>query len=189
MASKTEIQNMALTLLGVTRINDDNEQSEEANRVKSAWEIVYRSLLSQATWNFAIKETQLPEVAGATSVSGFKHVYQLPTDIFKVVHVYNVDEYKVIGNRLHTNADVVKIKYVSDSVNTNAWSPLFTQLVATTLAAELCYTFTKSDSRTQTLQQLAARQLLIAKAHDSADDIPDRIADWPNTLISVRQMD
>jgi hypothetical protein len=186
LATQVEILNAALTRIGAATINDINELSEEARRCNAVWEIVYHSLLSQATWNFALREVVLAEVVGQPSLFGYKHVYQLPPDMFKLVHVYEDSDFKVIGNKLHTNLKTCTIRYTSDKVDTSAWSPQFTELVAVTIAAQLAYVITKSGTLGDSLQAEAARKLAIAKAHDGADDIPERLGGESSELLSTR---
>ena len=81
MASRTEIVNKALTLVGanpIVNLDDDTQNARVTNRV---YELSLRSILSECQWNFATRRKLLATVS--TTLEWYDtseiYVYQRPT--------------------------------------------------------------------------------------------------------------
>ena len=86
MATKTEIINKAMTLVGATPIVSITDDTNNARIVSRVYDLSLRSLLSECGWNFAIKRVLLATSADTLAWynTGCTVVYAKPSDCIRI---------------------------------------------------------------------------------------------------------
>jgi hypothetical protein len=109
----------ALLMLGANPISSFTEGTDSANICDSLYPDIKKQALATYPWSFSFKKTQLARLV-TTPENEYKYEYQLPSDIIgRPDAVYESDdvgaaprrEYRLIGNKLLTDYDVVYIDY------------------------------------------------------------------------------
>ena len=145
---------------------------------------VRRSLLRSHNWNFATEYVELGQLT-TTPAFKFQYAYQLPSDCLRVIDLHGTEEnFKVIGNKIFTDAESAYLIYIKDVTDTGAFDVLFEECLVLKLAYEACFYITGSAPLTAQLIQEFEMKFKEAKRADGQEDIPDT---WTNgTLIDSR---
>ncbi len=171
-SSSTQIVNLALTRIGqkpVTSLNDDVNNAAQLARIH--YDDTRKAVLRAVPWKFALQDAELAALAGAP-VYKWAYAYQLPALALYVVSTSMDDDgaggtgelWDVKGRTIVTNASPpIRITYIEDVEDVSRFDPLFVDVLAERLAAELVYGITK---------QAAARErhlkIYEAKIEDAA---------------------
>ncbi len=109
----------ALIMLGANPISSFTEGTDEASICDSLYPDIRDQALMIYPWTFSFKKTQLARLV-TTPTNEFKYEYQLPADrLGSPRAVYNtnglnqhpITSYRIIGNKLLTNQEVIFIDY------------------------------------------------------------------------------
>lgn len=109
----------ALIMLGANPISSFTEGTDEASICDSLYPDVRDQALMVYPWTFSFKKTQLARLV-TTPTNEFQYEYQLPADrLGSPRAVYNsgglnqhpITSYRIIGNKLLTNQEVIFIDY------------------------------------------------------------------------------
>jgi len=180
MASKVSICNSSLLKIGANTIISLTADSEEARQCNARFDDMLDYLLQIHPWNFAMARATLAQLA-TTPDFEFTYEYQLPTDPYclQVVEYYpraSAYRYKVEGRKLLTNEGTVEIKYIKRVTDMNELGPLFREMFAYYLAAELSWSLTGSATLKQNMEANFLEAMRMAKLRDSQEDTPDAVA-------------
>lgn len=167
--SNTEIQNRALTLLSVDRIQVDNQTSDQARKMNAIFDSTRDALLSEHNWNFAMKERQLSLLSDEPILDAWDYEYQLPADCLRVVNIEGDYQFAIYSNRLYTNTDDARITYVSRETDPNKFSAGFIKALASRLAADLAFGFTQNATLAERAEAKAEKDLKEAKWSDAQE--------------------
>jgi hypothetical protein len=174
---------MALSNLGADTITSLLEDSKNARRVNTIYNLVRDIMISGHPWNFAIKRVELG-LLSESPLYGFSNAFQLPADYLRVLDANIADEKFVVENnkRLLTDEDEVEIRYIARIDEPSKFSQGFIQAFADELTARLAYPITNSRSLANDARQLAIATLKIAKAQDAQEGIPEDLdaKEWIN---------
>jgi hypothetical protein len=184
MASPLEICNSALTKLGGRRIDSLTQNIKEARLCNEAYPLLRDELLQSHPWNFA---TARVELAQLTSIPAFDYdyEYQLPSDCLRVIDIENPDydiKWEVSGDKLLSNEETVKIKYIKKETNTSKFSPVFIQALSLRLAWDLAYSLIQSGTQAQYWQSAYENYLRSARSYDSQEGKPEEVIDEYNDI-------
>lgn len=165
MASKVEIMNMALVILGEQRIASPTEDVKAARELSAVWDISRRALLRAYRWGFAMKRVALAASATAPAFQ-FDYQYQLPADFVRLDSVgdyfvgASLTDYRTTdesafalanttsGTVIETSiAPPLNVRYVADIETTTFFDPLFTFALAAQLAVDVAITLTNSSGK------------------------------------------
>jgi len=193
---KIGICNAALIRLGEITIVDFTEASLQATACSLLWDSSRREMLQSHPWNFAIARSSwtaatesggLARTASATPVNKeYKYEYTLPTDCIKLLKVYYDYDYKVEGRLIMTDTEECHIKYVTDIEDTTLFTPMFRKVMESKMAYELAYTVVRGEGMITQMYTLLERNIEIAKAMDSQEDISDPIDQFESSFITTR---
>jgi len=161
----TEIANFALGVLGSKRISDiEDGTSKNARIAKLHYARARQATLRRGKWNFATRRKTLTAHADAP-VYGYTYQFPLPEDYLRMMVINEVSTWESqradwfeiengqdknavdIGPCLLINADSVRIRYIGDVTDTNAFDALFVEALTTYLAAKMARAITGSDKR------------------------------------------
>lgn len=167
-----QICNMALSKLGdegdIASLTDDT--SEKARVCNLHYEHIRDTLLESHTWNFAMSRAEL-SLNSTSPVFEFNNSFQLPADCLRVYDLWNTEsDYEVEGRNLLTDDGAAKIKYISKLTDPAKFSTLFTEALATRLAAEIADQLSGSQSRRVSLLKEFKIKNSEAKMRDSQEN-------------------
>lgn len=156
MASKLEICNRALSLIGAANIASLTEGTREAKQCKIFYDSCKEGVLREHNWNFAQKRTVLALLD--ESYVGWDYAYQYPSDCLKVIKLYDeggdVSSTALSGliepirfevsasndlNRrvILTDIENAQLLYTANIMNESVFDPSFVAALVYRLAAEL----------------------------------------------------
>lgn len=164
MASKEDIQNRALLLIGTEEISDfTNDSDRKTATLNHFYEEVKNKLLTLRSWTFALKRVKLEadkDENGAPLENGedyFKYAFEVPCDMVKLLSVSRFGGrdlfyagYELRGNKLYADAPVLYVKYTANPED-GCLPPAFADLLANALAAEVCFKLTGDKTKEQAL--------------------------------------
>lgn len=163
MASIIQVANRALTKLGSARITSLSDDVKAARSITSCIEDLRDDELRAHRWQFAMKRTSLAALADAPTF-GYQYQYALPSDFLRmdmvddrypsaVMDNYIDAEYLdwvLEGNVILTDIGApLKLRYVAQITDPNAWDVNFREALASRIAMEICEDLTQSDTKKQ----------------------------------------
>jgi hypothetical protein len=86
-----------------------------------------------------------------------------------------VDDYRIEGGKLLSNSDTVAIEYIARISDVALFDPLFVDLLAQRLAAEVAISFTDTQSMAQAFWQVYNAKLAEARGVDAQEGVPRNI--------------
>ncbi|EPH0596582.1 MULTISPECIES: hypothetical protein [Klebsiella/Raoultella group] len=181
MASSISICSNALLALGAHPINSFDEASEHARLCSNIYPTVRNDLLRKHPWNCAVKRVVLSPSSTAPAF-GFGYQFPLPGDLIRILSVgreYEDIGYRVEGNRLLANQNVIYLRYLFRNEDESTWDSSLVNLAEAFMAAKLAYAVTGSASLRDSLTQEAAYLLRQAKSIDGQEEPPETLDGYP----------
>jgi hypothetical protein len=181
MPSETDVANVALRLVGGTRITSFTQATPNANAINDIYSEIRDNLL-EFPWNFA---TQRIELARLTTTPSFKfdYAYALPSDWIYTISVHDNDggfgtidfrEEQLAGQKvLATDSAAVYLTYVKRETNPNLMPPSFRIALSSSLARNLAITIANSNVLEDQLAARAEKDLAKAKSIDAMGSFPE----------------
>jgi hypothetical protein len=179
--SDVAICNIALTRLGNDRVLTALSQANKEGRLCSVHYPVARDAVLQAhPWNFAVRRVDLA-VESVTPPFEYTYRYPLPSDCLKVIRTEDEsagfeDDFRVestaSGLVLLSDNSAVAIEYLARVEDVALYSPLFVDVLAQRIAAELAPAFADSASMAQQLWQIYEAKLREARSVDAQEGTP-----------------
>lgn len=172
-----QISNMAIGLVGGTRITSFSDQSVEAEQCGLYYDVARRFCLESRDWTFAAVTQQLSKDVTPVS-SEFAASYALPANCLVVRAVASdaklqmAEEYQRQGNRIITDAGVIYVKYTSDVTESAMFPSGFGIAVAHKLAEFLASTLTGDKNLKRTLMQESEYMVQESGATDGMQGSP-----------------
>jgi hypothetical protein len=165
MASKLEILNRALALLGVERISALDEDSAQRETADAVYPDCLSAALSRHRWTFArLRTTQLPALVG-DSAEGFPR-YPKPSDALALVRLFDANDrtyhFKLDGAEILPDEGddltgvALFLSYVG-GIDEGLLPGYFVKAFSYELAAELCEPLTENATKSERLQEAAER--------------------------------
>ena len=177
----------ALIRLGANPITSFDDGTAESEIAAALYPSIRDALLSSYPWTFATAQIELNQLQESPLVD-FSTAFELPNDFLRAISIGSSKKsqgarYKILQNNIHTNMKSVVLSYIFQQ-DEEEYPPFFDIALIARLAAEFSIPVTESTSRTQTLYDLAERELEKARQIDAQQDSPNRIENYP--LIDVR---
>lgn len=186
MASVIQVANRALTKLGSARITSIDDDVKAARSVKSCFEDLRDDELRAHRWQFAMKRTTLAALSTAPAF-GYEYQYQVPSDFLRLDMVDDRFPSVVMDNYIGTEAldwilegnliltDIeapLKLRYIAQITDPNAWDASFREALACRLAAELAEDLTQSNQKRQLAWQEYKEAISKAVRTNAIEKIP-----------------
>lgn len=170
--TKVDVCNSALQKIGATRILSLADNSREARECNIAYDSNRRDELRKHAWVFAKKRAVL---APDSAAPAFDYAYQftLPSDCLRVLLPQDSTlDWAVEGRKILTNANSkftllttgtpqLNLTYLADVEDCAQWDPSFYNVMAISLAIDICEPLTNSNQK---------KQVLLADYKDAIDD-------------------
>lgn len=178
MASKTEVANVALAMLGANPLTDvDTEQSVIARRIRQVYNTLRDDALRAHPWNFAIKRIALTKLDTAPAF-GFAYYYAKPSDYLRAIQGESKsDKFKVEGQYIASDVDGLKIQYIARVEEEAYWDSNFVAAFAQNIASAIAYPVTDSRTLGKDMYDLYGERLSMAKAIDAQEGVQDELDD------------
>jgi hypothetical protein len=189
MASKVEIANRALQILGAKRIVSITEDSRNARAISAAFEPVKRAELRKHPWSFGIKRVALAADATAPAFTR-SYSYPLPSDFIRILspdpEVNYADlDWIIEGRSVITNDTApLNVRYIYDVTDPNVFDTLFREALAAKLAEQLCEEITQSNTKVATAQAFYKDVVAEAKRTNAIEKVSEMPPEDP--WVSVR---
>ncbi|MFV0627160.1 MAG: hypothetical protein ACK5N8_07415 [Alphaproteobacteria bacterium] len=181
------ICSQALLKIGVDGIVSFEDGTAEADISNNLYSLIRDGLLSSYPWSFATAQKRLPKLLEAPLVD-YANAYLLPNDYLRMISAGAGNrglglEYRIQGNKLHTNSDEVIITYIYRPKEEN-FPAFFCEALTTKLAAEFCLPLTEDNAKTNLLNKKAEDEVKTARLIDAQQATPKKFEDF--TLVEVR---
>lgn len=146
--SSVEICNMALDYLGIDNINSLEENTKQAKACARWYDTVRKTLLTNMNASFSIARANLAEKLDYVPVFGYKKAFSLPFDCLMVLSLGEpIDDeyYQIEGDNFYCQKEIgnIEIRYIKDVKDVALYDSQFCELLALSLAIELCFPLTK----------------------------------------------
>lgn len=176
MVSEVGICNAALIKIGnENRISALTEKGREGETCNLLYSQTRDYLLASHPWNFAIGRSTLSLNATSPAFE-YTNSFYLPGDYLRAIKLYNTDEsWKIEGDQLLTDEGTAQLIYIKKVKDTAKFSPLFTEALATRLAAEMAEVISGSTSKANKLFAEFRLKFKEAKRRDGQEGTPDNI--------------
>tara|TARA_R100000458_G_C8234087_1_gene214945 strand:+ start:554 stop:1141 length:588 start_codon:yes stop_codon:yes gene_type:complete len=179
MASKVEICNSALNMLGANNITDITEDSKNARLLNQRYDPIRDAVFRLHAWNCLIKRVELAQDSD-TPTHEFAKQYTLPADCLRVLKIgghhdgssSDLDDgqqFKIEGRKLLTDEATVYLIYIAKITDVNQYDTLLQETIAARLASELCYAITSSTSLATQMNELYKEKLREARHIDASE--------------------
>lgn len=152
MASQVQICNLALSRLGANTITSLSDNTTEAKLCNTFFSDIADEVMAEGSWTSTIRRATLAKTT-TTPAFGFDSEFQLPVDP-KALKILNIDnnkhghcQYRIEGDKLLSNDDNVKIRYIARLVDTEDWDIYLQRAFIARLTSELAYPLTGDDRK------------------------------------------
>ena len=174
MASKVEVANTALSMIGELPITSFTDDSKTARVVNQRYDTARRAVLRNHFWNSAKARVKLPELTTKPAF-GWNHQYELPSNWLRLVRLNDIDfpraRFEIEGEKILTDMTApLKLVYIKDEEDTSKWDALLTEAVAARLASELAMVIVQSSGLQNNMWQFYLQKLQLARSVDAMDE-------------------
>jgi len=185
MASETSICNLALISIGEERINSIDDTNRRAVICKEFYAATRDAMIRAFPWDFAKARAELAAETTAPEF-GYSYQYPLPSDCLKVLSVNGETiGWEVEGGKLLTDESAIKIKFLQQITDPNAFDASFVNGLAKRLARDIAYGITKNkgvkERAEKDYEEAESEGFLTGSQESSLDD-----ANESDALIWIR---
>tara|TARA_R110002020_G_scaffold173776_6_gene364740 strand:- start:3925 stop:4515 length:591 start_codon:yes stop_codon:yes gene_type:complete len=181
MPSETDIANVALRLVGGTRITSLTQATPNANAVNDIYTEIRDNML-EFPWNFATQRVELARLSTTPSF-GYDYAYALPADWLYTISIHDNDggygtidyrEEQVANQKvIATDHSSVYLTYVKRETDPNLMPASFRVALESALARNLAITIANSNVLEDQLAARAEKDLARAKSVDALSSFPE----------------
>lgn len=195
--NRTDICNMALSFISRQRIDDLNDDSEEAKHCTIYYEHTRKRLLKLYSWGFARRIQQL--ALRTETAPGWDYCYGYPSQCLGVQFVFDEQHAKIretmrqewqvmtlTGNDrvIATNVEDAYAEFIQDVVDTDEFSEEFIEALARMLAANLAAPLTGSSELVNYNLQMAQSSIATAMLENATES--EITTKWPRNYELAR---
>lgn len=190
MATKLDVFNGALRLIGEERMTDVDENNKKGRELRSAWDTVVQGVFESYPWNCASERVALQRLSD-TPAHTYDYYYAKPSDWLRTINITKtandddklrnyVDEAGGEDNpkgRIATSETSVYLRYISEDYLTRVgnWPQLLADYVATVLAYETCQVITGNATKLDAVDREKRKRKHEATNWDTMQNPPKRI--------------
>lgn len=181
MASKLDLANQALTMLGVKRLTSLTDGTAHAKLVNEIIDDVIKEVMIDGAFSSTIRRASLNATSN-TPVYEYTYEYQLPTNplCLKVIELEELQinalqyaagyeaepSFRIEGDKLLSDTSTAKIKYIAYITDTGSYDAALSMAIKARLTADLAYPITGSATLAEKLYSKYERVLARAKSID-----------------------
>lgn len=189
MASKVEICNLTLSLLGNkdTISNIDTPKSDKEIIFAQWYDVCRQTLLKQVMPNFSLARKIVGKLV-LTPVFGFEYAYEYPNDCLKVLGRGDIDlkerEYTVEskpggGQAIYLGYDYedgLELRYVKNVTDVNSFSPEFKILLAQYIGKYVALPITQNPQKAVAIKTDLPLEMASVSGMNAQENPPIRIS-------------
>ena len=165
--SKTEICNMALSLLGANLIMEGHDETTEARLCNLNYDNCLEAVLEDVNWTFATKRFKYENPVKAKPEFGYANAFLIDTNILRVIEVNkNRHDWVLEERHILTDQSVVDVKAVIKVSDANMYPPGFVKALAAYLASEIALPLTNNPAHQQAMAQMYMAKKIWAQGND-----------------------
>ena len=163
-----DVANEAMFMIGGQSIQSLSDPKNRQDRlVSSIIDGVRKDLLKDHRWNGATKRVSLAADV-ATPAFGYTVQYSLPADFLRLDRTIPEDQnYKIEGNKLLTDDDVVNIIYIANEPDPNVLGHNFQTAMKFLLASRCAKALTGDEQLSMSMRNEYDKELASARYTDS----------------------
>lgn len=191
MASDVEIVNVALTLLGESRIASLDDDTKPARESKAIFAVNRDALMAGYNWSFAKTREQLSALATAPAFQ-YALKYQLPSSCIRITQVgdhyvgLDLTDYRgsatelftIEGREILTDIGApLNLKFIKRVTDTAQFSANFAKAFAAYMAVDLAEPLTQSDTKRGRALEALKREISLAIRANAIELPPQKLAD------------
>lgn len=186
-ATETSICNLALQILGATRITSLSQDNKNARAVAACYEHLRDAELEKHTWNFA-RAQSTPSLSATTPDFNYAYAFDLPQDFLRLIlPADNTCDWQIHGDQLFTNeGSVIYMEYVRKVTDPNKFPPTFVAALAAKIAEFTCEEITQSTGKAARATARYADAIALAKKNNAIQRVPIEAAE--DTWLSTRRV-
>lgn len=162
ITTRTSICNFALSMIGDANITSFDENTARAERCRSLYDQVRKSILRDHPWSSAKKRVILSPVT-TYPVFGYSHAFPLPRDFIRIIST-NQECYEIENRHILANSEQINLEYIFDNDNEETWDSMLVEAMGLKMAAKLCKPNTGSDAAGQSAAAEYERLITRARA-------------------------
>jgi len=181
MASKVDLSNEALLMLGANSITSFTDNDSNAVLVNRFFDGERDAVLRSHRWNCAITTANLASLA-TTPIIDWKYKFTLPTDPYclRVLDVRTVTgdiklDHAIQGRELFTEESTVDITYIQRLEDTTLFDALLYQAIVFRMAWKLAFPITRDNKVMTQMGGMYESVVRDARAIDSQEGTPEII--------------
>lgn len=187
MASKTEICNQALALLGEDLLTTDVEvdQTPRAVLCRLTYDTALDALLILNPWTFAIVRKELTQLNEPPNFD-YEVAYALPNNpwCLRPLEISETDRWKVEGRRILADAVNLHLRYIARITDSGIYPGTFTAALAARIALDMSYAITGKPNVQRQMFELLRSRLHDARSYDAHQGTGEQRG--PDIVISAR---
>jgi hypothetical protein len=173
MASKVQIANLALAILGEPPIIALTDEVKGARVMNLLFDTCRDAVLRMHPWNFATRRTLLAERVEKPPF-GFAKIFALPSDFLRLIRLNDGrDPYRIEADGLLSDTDLAQLRYIARIEDTARYDPMFVQTLAAYLAAHGAMPITSSQSIRDGAREQFFAELTEARSVDGMENFPE----------------
>lgn len=191
MASQTDIVNIALTMLGESRVLSIDDDIKPAREARAIYTSVLDSLLGGYNWSFAKKRAQLSASVTAP-VHQYARAFPIPNEALRMLFIgeYYVGAdlvdfrgadtsiYTIEGREILTDlAAPLNVRYIWKIRDTTKFHANFVTTFAARMAYYLAEPLTQSNTKKEQAKEAFKMELREAVRANAIELPPERLAD------------
>ena len=175
MASRVQVCNMALGLIGAESVTSITAPTTEAERKCALYlDQAIEETLRLYPWNCAVKRVSLAQLS-ETPAWGYSYCYALPADYIRGLWSDYTDiDFKIAGGILHADESSFNLEYIS-RIGVNEMDPLCLSACIALLASYLAFAVTNSASMAEAMMARHERSLVKATIADAQEGTPEPV--------------
>tara|TARA_Y100001951_G_C11259449_1_gene251564 strand:+ start:101 stop:679 length:579 start_codon:yes stop_codon:yes gene_type:complete len=192
MASKVDLANEALLLLGANTITSFSDNDSNAVLVNRLYASERDAMLRSHRWNCAITTANLASLAG-TPIIDWQYKFTLPTDPYclRVLDVRTITgdiklDFAIQGRELLTEESTVDITYIQRLEDASLFDALLYQALVFRMAWKLAFPISRSHTVMAQMGTMYEAVVREARAIDSQEGTPEIIETDALTDVRLR---
>lgn len=169
MASKIEMINSGLILIGDKPLNSLTEDRNAAVVANAIYDDVYEGELNKHRWGFARHIVDLNLLAAEPTDARYRHAFQMPSDLLVAVQLIpNEYDYKKYGSQIYSNQPKVQLDYIRKVTEAELPS-YFVRMMTYALARDFAIAIRDEVSRFDRMEMRYTQEARNARFQDSAE--------------------
>lgn len=175
--SRVAVMNLALQLLGAARIGSPTEAGKGAEELNACYDPLRDAEQRARFWNFTLERAILAPHATAP-VFHYGYAFPLPTGCLRIMKPtrttvdWSLENHAGAPSILTNDGTSIPLRYVKRVTDEAKFDPLFTIMLACSLAWWCCETITQSNKKKESIEKRYALARTEARQTNAFEKVP-----------------